>query len=82
MVEAHQYDDQYLAANSQGVFDRIFRVNDAHWEDCLADDYRIDYIFLNKNSELKVSSARVLFTEQDYGRVSDHFGYFMTFEPK
>ncbi len=82
VVDAHQYDDQYLAANSQGVFDRIFRVNDAHWQNYLAEDYRIDYIFLNKNSNLKVTSAKVLFTEQDYGRVSDHCGYFMTFEPK
>jgi maltose 6'-phosphate phosphatase len=82
VVDAHQYDDQYLAANSQGIFDRVFRGNDSHWDDYLADDYRIDYVFLNKTSELQVSSAQVLFTEQDYGRVSDHYGYFMTFEPK
>ncbi|MFU8790008.1 MAG: endonuclease/exonuclease/phosphatase family protein [Methylobacter sp.] len=82
VVDAHQYDDQYLAANEQGVFDKIFRVNDPHWQDYPSDDYRIDYIFLNKTSELQVISARVLFTEQDYGRVSDHCGYFMVFEPK
>ncbi|HEY8157430.1 MAG TPA: endonuclease/exonuclease/phosphatase family protein [Methylobacter sp.] len=82
VVDGHQYDDQYLAANSQGVFEKIFRVNDLHWQNYLSDDYRIDYIFLNKTSELKVTSARVLFTEQDYGRVSDHCGYFMMFEPK
>jgi maltose 6'-phosphate phosphatase len=82
VVDAHQYDDQYLAANSQGVFEKIFRVNDPYWQNYLSDDYRIDYIFMNKTSELKVTSARVLFTEQDYGRVSDHCGYFMTFEPK
>ncbi|MFA5019047.1 MAG: endonuclease, partial [Methylobacter sp.] len=78
----HQNDDQYLAANSQGVFEKIFRVNDPYWQNYLSDDYRIDYIFLNKDSELQVVSAKVLFTEQDYGRVSDHCGYFMTFEPK
>ncbi|MGZ5011256.1 MAG: endonuclease/exonuclease/phosphatase family protein [Methylobacter sp.] len=82
VVDGHQYDDQYLAANSQDVFEEIFRVNDPHWQNYLSDDYRIDYIFLNKTSELKVVSARVLFTEHDYGRVSDHCGYFMTFEPK
>jgi len=82
VVDSHQYDDQYLAANSQGVFEKIFRVNDPHWQNHLSDDYRIDYIFLNKASGLKVTSARVLFTEQDYGRVSDHCGYFMIFEPK
>jgi len=82
VVDAHQYDDQYLAANSEGVFEKIFRVNDPYWQDYPTDDYRIDYIFLNKTSELRVTSAKVLFTEQDYGRVSDHCGYFMTFEPK
>ncbi|MDO9270265.1 MAG: endonuclease/exonuclease/phosphatase family protein [Methylobacter sp.] len=82
VVDGHQYDDQYLAANSQGVFEKIFRVNDPYWQNYLSDDYRIDYIFLNKTSELQVVSATVLFTEQDYGRVSDHCGYFMTFEPK
>ncbi len=82
VVNTNQYDDQYLAANEQGVFEKIFRVNDAHWQNLLADDYRIDYIFMNRASQLQVTSARVLFTDQDYGRVSDHCGYFMTFEPK
>lgn len=82
VVNSNQYDDQYLAANKQGVFERIFRVNDAHWQDLLADDYRIDYIFMNKASQVQVTSAKVLFTDDDYGQVSDHCGYFMTFEPK
>jgi len=82
VVDAHQYDDQYLAANSQGVFEKIFRVNDPYWQDYPSDDYRIDYVFLNKTSELTVTSATILFTERDYGRVSDHCGYLMTFEPK
>ena len=82
VVDSNQYDDQYLAANEQGVFEKIFQVNDAHWQGLLAEDYRIDYIFMNKASQLQVTSARVLFTDQDYGRVSDHCGYFMTFEPK
>ncbi len=82
VVNAHQYEDQYLAANAPALFQQIFRVNDAHWRDYLADDYRIDYIFMNKDSALRVSSARTLFTEQDYGQVSDHCGYLMTFEPQ
>jgi maltose 6'-phosphate phosphatase len=57
-------------------------VNDAHWQGLLTEDYRIDYIFMNKKSQLQVTSATVLFTEDDYGQVSDHCGYFMTFEPK
>jgi len=82
VVDAHQYDDQFLAANSPGVFDLIFKVNDPHWQGYLADDYRIDFIFMHKDSELKVTSGTVLFTDEDYGRVSDHCGYLMTFEPK
>jgi maltose 6'-phosphate phosphatase len=80
VVDSHEYEDQFLAVNEQGVFNKIFRVNDAHWQNLLADDYRIDYIFMKKNSQLKAVSAKVIFTDQDYGRVSDHFGYLMTFE--
>lgn len=82
VVGANAYDDQFLAANKQGVFDKDFSVNDAHWQDLLAEDYRIDYIFMNKDSALQVTSAKVVFTEHDYGQVSDHCGYFMTFKPK
>jgi maltose 6'-phosphate phosphatase len=82
VVEANQYEDQYLAANHQGLFEKIFRVDDPHWQHYPTDDYRIDYIFMNKDSHLRVTSARALFTDRDYGRVSDHCGYLMTFEPK
>ncbi|MGR8932682.1 MAG: endonuclease/exonuclease/phosphatase family protein [Gammaproteobacteria bacterium] len=82
VVNGNQYEDQYLAANHRGLFEKIFRVNDSHWGNLLVDDYRIDYIFMNKTSDLRVSAARVLFTEWDYGRVSDHCGYLMEFEPK
>jgi maltose 6'-phosphate phosphatase len=82
VVEANEYEDQFLAANSHGVYEKIFKVNDPYWQHYLADDYRIDYIFMNKASKLRVISGKVLFTEDDYGRVSDHCGYFMNFEPK
>ncbi|MCQ8183442.1 carbohydrate-binding protein [Methylomonas sp. SURF-1] len=81
VVDGHRYEDQYLAANAPALFQQIFRVDDAHWRDRLADDYRIDYVFMNKDSGLRAISARVLFTEQDYGRVSDHCGYLLEFEP-
>ncbi len=81
VVDGHRYEDQYLAANAPALFQQIFRVEDAHWRERLADDYRIDYVFMNKDSGLRASSARVLFTEQDYGRVSDHCGYLLEFEP-
>ena len=82
VVNSNEYDDQFLAANSHGIFEKIFKVNDPYWQHYLAEDYRIDYIFMNKASDLRILSGRVLFTDEDYGRVSDHCGYFMTFEPK
>ena len=82
VVKANEYDDQFLAIKSHGLFEKIFKVNDPYWRNYLADDYRIDYIFMNKASDLRIVSGRVLFTDDDYGRVSDHCGYFMTFEPK
>jgi maltose 6'-phosphate phosphatase len=82
VVKANEYDDQFLAANSQGVFEKIFKVHDLHWQHYLSDDYRIDYIFMDNKSPLQVISAAVLFTDQDYGRVSDHCGYLMAFEPR
>jgi maltose 6'-phosphate phosphatase len=82
VVNDNRYDDQFLAVKSLGVFEKIFKVNDPHWQHYLADDYRIDYIFMNKASELKIIAGNVLFTDEDYGRVSDHCGYLMTFEPK
>jgi maltose 6'-phosphate phosphatase len=60
VVDLDVYEDQYLAVNKQGVFNQVFKVHDAQWQDLLADDYRIDYIFMNKNSELKAMSASVI----------------------
>ena len=80
-MDSKNYDDQFLDIHEHGVFEKIFRVPDAYWQDLLVDDYRIDYIFMRKNSAIKVTSADVIFTDQDYGRVSDHCGYLMTFEP-
>jgi len=82
VVASGGYEDQYLAANARGLFEKIYRVSEPHWWDYPRDDYRIDYIFKNHDSALSVISARVLFTESDYGQVSDHCGYLMTFEPK
>lgn len=83
VIDSHAWDDQFLAANAQGAFEKIFRVDDPYWRNYLADDYRIDYIFMNKDSGLFVTSGQVVFTPDDrYGQVSDHCGYLMTFEPQ
>ena len=82
VVESSDYEDQLLATESPHVFKKIFRERHMNWRRYLANDHRIDYIFMKKSSEIRVTSARVVFTEQEYGRVSDHEGYLMTFEPK
>jgi maltose 6'-phosphate phosphatase len=45
-------------------------------------DGRIDYLFAHRDSRLEAVSVRELFTETDYGRVSDHPGYLVEFEPR
>ena len=82
VVESNEYDDQFLAANEPEKFRAIFGERDAHWRRYLDDDHRIDYVFLRKASELAVTAGQDVFTEKDYGRVSDHCGYLMTFKPK
>lgn len=82
VVEGKQYEDQYLAVHTPEPFHELFRVNDPHWRDFPGDDCRVDYIFMRDGGALRVTSARTLFTDQDYGRVSDHCGYLMSFEPR
>jgi maltose 6'-phosphate phosphatase len=82
IVNNREYEDQFLRATSRPAFQKIFRQPSNGWEDDLRNDSRIDYIFLKKGSPLKVASARLLFTEETYGRVSDHYGYHAEFEPE
>lgn len=77
-----EYEDQYLAVRSPQTFARVFASGEAGWEALLDDDQRIDYVFLRTGSDLRAISARELFTADDYGTVSDHPGYLVTFEPR
>lgn len=82
VVYTREYEDQYLAATSRNVFDEIYRQYSSNIEQRLAMDGRIDYIFMQRNSSLQAVAARELFTDYDqYGRVSDHTGYCVEFEP-
>ncbi len=80
VVDSKEYEDQFLAVNSPRLHERIFGQGEAGWQRLLEDDHRIDYVFLRKSSALRAVSARALFTGQDYGTVSDHFGYLVAFE--
>lgn len=46
-----------------------------------SDDGRIDFLFAHRASRLVPVAARELFTDTDYGRVSDHPGYLVEFIP-
>ena len=80
VVRTSEYDDQYLAVTSQDAFEQIFRKQSSNIEH-LDKDGRIDFIFMQKRSSLQAVAARELFTNGDYGRVSDHTGYCVEFEP-
>lgn len=82
LVDSGRYEDQFLKIDRRAVFDAVFRQPQANWPALLAGDHRIDYILLNRASKLKATGARVLFTDDAYGRVSDHVGFFVTFEPR
>jgi maltose 6'-phosphate phosphatase len=81
VVGTKEFEDQFLRATSPDLFKRIFENSPINWH-LLQDDHRIDYIFLKKGDRLKAVRARALFTENDYGRVSDHWGYVVEFEPR
>lgn len=82
ITEHHHYQDQYLQAHANKALPGIFRKNPQLYHHHPADHHRIDYIFMNKNAHLSAISASQVFTEKDYGRVSDHCGYLITFVPK
>ena len=72
------YSDQYLLANPDGMHDATIGGGIDGWEDSDVGQ-RIDYILMNDTSPLVVERARRLFTEADFGRVSDHVGVYAEF---
>jgi maltose 6'-phosphate phosphatase len=82
IVRSGEYEDQYLAATAKGSFEKIFRKKSVNIDRELAQDGRIDFVFMQKHSSLQAVTAGELFTNyDDYGRVSDHTGYYVEFEP-
>lgn len=83
IVEHWDYEDQFLKVTNRRLFDRVFRKRaerGSDWTARLAEDGRIDYVWVKAGSRLRAVAARRLFLEQDYGRVSDHEGFLVTFE--
>lgn len=80
VIEQYQYIDQYAQANTDNPLP-YGPITHPYRQINPATDYRIDYIFAHPLSELAATQAYKVFTERDYGRVSDHYGYFFIFEP-
>lgn len=80
IVETREYEDQFLRAIRPSDFNRLFRAPPGKPPARLGDDGRIDYIWLKRNSRLRLLEGRELFTPHSYGRVSDHTGYLAEFE--
>ena len=79
ITQVTNFSDTYYLANPTGMMDAtIGKGIDA------ADEQgeRIDYLLLDDESQLKVKSAKRLFKQNDYGRVSDHLGVFFTLTGK
>jgi maltose 6'-phosphate phosphatase len=72
------FSDQYLIANPDGMYDATIGGDADGWASNRTDQ-RIDYILMNDEAPLRVSSARRVFTKADFGRVSDHVGIYAEF---
>ena len=80
IVDAGEFEDQYLKISAPRVFQQVFRERQGDAMRLLAQDGRIDYLWLRNGSRLRAVAAEELFTADRYGRVSDHTGYWVEFE--
>lgn len=67
--------DQYLAGDARPCLDA------GSAAPAPLEPGRIDHIFLRRGDRLEAVASRRLFTADVYGRVSDHPGYYVEFEP-
>ena len=79
-MDTGEFEDQYLKIISPRAFQKIFRERAPDALRLLADDGRIDYLWLRNGGCLRAIAAEELFTPARYGRVSDHTGYCVEFE--
>ena len=67
------WDDAWLTAHPEGTSGATIGPNTDGWEGT-AEAQRIDYVFTRPEDGLKVVQCERVFTEDDFGRVSDHVG--------
>ncbi len=73
------FDDAYLLANPDGMFDATIAGGADGWEDA-KQGRRIDYVLVNENAGMRVTEARRVFTSAEFGQVSDHLGVYVVLE--
>jgi len=78
MTNGTGYSDQYALANPDGSLDATIGGAIDGWESSDSGQ-RVDYILMNDDSPLEVEEARIIFTEEIYGIVSDHAGIYASF---
>jgi maltose 6'-phosphate phosphatase len=78
MTRETGYSDQYALANPDGLLDTTIGGAIDGWESSESGQ-RIDYILMNDDSPLEVEEARIIFTKEVYGVVSDHAGIYARF---
>jgi len=81
IVAESDYEDQFLKVTDRGAFDVVFRQRAANWQARLANDGRIDFILMKRESKLRAVAAQRVFTGANYEQVSDHEGFLVEFEP-
>jgi maltose 6'-phosphate phosphatase len=79
MTEGTGYSDQYALANPDGLLDATMGGAIDGWGPNNGGE-RIDYILMNDDSPFHVAEARIIFTKEMYGIVSDHAGIYARFE--
>lgn len=78
MTNGTGYSDQYALANPDSSLDITIAGAIDGWEDNDSGQ-RVDYVLMNDDSPLRVDEARIVFTEEVYGTVSDHAGVYARF---
>jgi maltose 6'-phosphate phosphatase len=78
MTTGTGFSDQYALANPSGMFDATIGGGAHGWESSNTGQ-RVDYILVNDGAPLEVMRSRHVFTESDFGRISDHVGIYAEF---
>ena len=78
MTHGTGYSDQYALANPDGRLDATINGAIDGWQNSNSGQ-RVDYILMNNDSPLHVEEARIIFTAETFGVVSDHAGVYARF---